>query len=167
MDYIFIKDLAIQLKRDRVGLKKQIQKLGYKIFKKRQGSHLADVLIKEDADKYLKFRQDEGFNIEKEQKGNPYDIGAFYIIQLIPEYDKTRIKFGFGNVKDRLIAFKTVCPNAIICHTWPCKRIWELTVIDVLSTECKNIKGEVFECKNIEKLIEKGNSLFSLLPKIS
>jgi predicted GIY-YIG superfamily endonuclease len=121
-------------------------------------------ITNEEAALVKKYRSEQGFNYDG--KIIEAESGYFYIIQLVPELDPKRIKLGYTNdLKDRLSQHKTAAPTAIIVKSWPCKRTWELTIMDSLSSvNCKHILNEVFECEDIAKLIERGDKLFDLLP---
>jgi len=94
------------------------------------------------------------------------EIGCFYVIQLVPELDPKRIKLGFAiDLNNRLLQHRTAAPTATVLTSWPCRRSWETTVMDCLSADsCHHILSEVFECENLSALVDKGDSLFSILP---
>jgi hypothetical protein len=168
-DYISIKNLAEELGMDRSHARKYVLKLGI-IPKKRRTEDSANQLTLtvtlDEAKRIKENRLEQGFNSERKVLNNEY--GYFYIIKLVPELDPKRIKLGYTNdLKDRLNQHKTAAPTATIIKSWPCKREWETTVIDSLSSiNCKHILNEVFECYDIEKLIEHGDNLFKLLPDL-
>jgi len=69
------------------------------------------------------------------------------------------------NIKDRMAQYKTTNPTAKLYNSWPSNQRWELTAIDALSSEgCRLLAGEVYECDNLELLVERGNEFFKLLP---
>jgi hypothetical protein len=167
MDYISLKVLSEMIGINRSQTRKMVLKMGYKPQKRRMpdsGNQLALVFSSDEVNSILKYREDLGFTKIKPPIIN--DMGYFYIIQVIPELDSSRIKMGFAtNMMERLANHRTIAPTAKIFKTWPCKRIWEITVMDCLSSiSCKHILNEVFECRDLEELIKKGDSLFKMLP---
>lgn len=76
------------------------------------------------------------------------------------------MKLGFADDGGmRLAQHRTAAPTAKLLRTWPCKRSWEFTVIDALSTAgCKLILSEVYECGDLARLIAHGDQLFAMLP---
>ena len=166
-EFISIKHLAEKLGMDRSHARRYVLKLGFKPQKRRtadSGSQLTLTVTTEEADTILKHRMEQGFTSE----GRPVepDAGVFYLIQLVPELDPKRIKMGFANdINERLAQHRTAAPTAKIMKYWHCKRSWETTVMDCLSSvSCKHILNEVYECNDPEALVEMGSKLFSILP---
>ena len=93
--------------------------------------------------------------------------GIFYVVQLVPELDAQRIKFGFSSrIKARLAGLRITCPNAQLLKSWPCRRSWESTAIDSLTQENRTmgmIGGEVFRCTDIEDLLLRGDAFFATM----
>ena len=90
--------------------------------------------------------------------------GFFYMIALIPEYNRGRIKVGFAtNVEERLCNHRTAAPTAELVRAWPCKRAFEKTIIAALSSLGKQVRNEVYDFDNVELIISKAETLFSLL----
>jgi len=167
-EYISIKNLSEELGMDRSHARKYIIKMGIVPQKRRtldSGNQLTLTVTEEEANKIKKNRLELGYNFDNRIVNN--ENGYFYVIQLVPELDPKRIKLGYTNdINDRLNQHKTAAPTAKILKSWQCKRSWESTVMDSLtSNNCKHILNEVFECDDIENLIEHGNKLFLLLPK--
>ena len=83
-----------------------------------------------------------------------------------PWYPASCVKLGFAiDLNDRLVQHRTAAPTARVLKSWPCKRSWEVTVMDCLSSvTCRHILNEVFECDNLDDLIGRGDELFRLLP---
>lgn len=165
--YISIKHLAEKLGMDRSHARRYVLKLGVKPQKRRtadSGSQLTLTVTEEEAATILKHRQDQGFTAE----GKPVEseTGVFYVIQLVPELDPKRIKLGFAiDLNDRLTQHRTAAPTAKVLTSWPCRRAWEMTVMDCLSSvACRHILNEVFECSALDELVTKGNALFGMLP---
>ena len=90
--------------------------------------------------------------------------GFFYMIALIPEYNRGRIKVGFAsNVEERLGNHRTAAPTAELVRCWPCKRIFEKTIIAALAGLGKQVRNEVYDFDNVELIVAKADTLFSLL----
>lgn len=94
--------------------------------------------------------------------------GLFCIIQLVPELDPQRIKFGFTfAITTRLAAHRTTCPNARLLKSWPCQKSRESAAIDRLSEgqdTIGKISGEVFRCTDLEDLLLRGDAFFATMP---
>jgi hypothetical protein len=93
-------------------------------------------------------------------------VGVFYVIQLVPELDSRRLKLGFAeSLEQRLVQHRTAAPTAKVLQAWPCKRSWELTAIDALtSVGCRLILNEGFECDDPDALVQRGEAFFRMLP---
>lgn len=166
-EFISIKHLAKELGMDRSHARRYILGLGLQPQKRRtsdSGSQLTLTLTEEEAQFALQRRREQGFL--DSQKVIQLESGVFYVIQLIPELDRRRIKLGFAiDINERLLQHRTAAPTAKVVKTWPCKRSWELTVMDCLSSaKCRLILNEVFECDDLEMLIDLGEKFFGLLP---
>jgi len=93
--------------------------------------------------------------------------GYFYLIQLEPEYDSNRFKVGFAmSVEERIKQHKTSAPLLKLIKKWSCKLLWEKTAIDCITHDCEKLYTEVFRCSSIEKIVEKCDSFFELMPKL-
>lgn len=166
-EFVSIKDLARDIGMDRSHARRYILKLGLKPEKRRtpnSGGQLTLTLTTGEADFVRKKREENGFL--DSSKPVQSDVGVFYVVQVVPELDPTRIKLGFADDPDsRLNQHRTSAPTAQIIKSWPSRRSWESTAIDCLTGEgCKLIMNEVYECSNLERLLELGDSFFALLP---
>lgn len=92
--------------------------------------------------------------------------GYFYIIQLIPEFDPSRVKIGFAdNVEKRLQEHKTSSPTAQLLKYWACKRSWDQAAMDSITrTGCKLIMNEVYEGEIVD-FLKRADEFFSVMPK--
>ena len=119
------------------------------------------VFTKQEAEMLVRLRGEQGFS-----KAQEADIGCFYVIQLLPDIYPSRVKLGYADSLDeRLKSHRTVAPNAKVLKSWKCKRVWEAAAIDCVTTQyCKNVGGEVFDCGNVEWLLERGDLFFSMMP---
>jgi hypothetical protein len=165
--YVSIKEIAQALGMDRSHARKFAIKCGFEFAKQRtadSGNQLTLVLPEEKALLLYQRRKDLGFTEDNILVSS--DIGFFYIIQLIPEYDKNRIKLGYANdVRDRLAQHRTSAPTAVLLKSYPCKREWEKSIIDFLALKhCRLINSEVYEAIDLEKMVDYADQLFSLIP---
>lgn len=166
-DFVSIKEISQQLGMDRSNTRKYVLKLGYKFHRRRtadSANQLTLCLTRDEASEVLSRRSEQGFTSPTVVIAS--EAGVFYAIQLVPDLDPGRVKLGFAeSLEQRLAQHRTAAPTARVLKAWPCKRSWELTVIDALTTiNCKLILNEVFECDDLNALVERGNQLFSLLP---
>ena len=166
-EFVSIKQLAAHLGMDRSHARRYVLRLGVEPKKRRtsdSGGQLTLTVTSEEA-AYIKQKRDEqGFlgstkPVEKE-------VGAFYVIQLVPELDPKRMKLGFAeDVAQRLAQHRTSAPTAVVLKSWPCKRSWEGTIIDALSAVSgKLILNEVFEFADVSKMLSHADALFGILP---
>ena len=165
--FISLKDLAERIALDRSNTRKYVLKLGIKPHKRRtpdSRNQLTLAVTKDEAERIIAERETKGFT--SSAKIVESDTGVFYVIQLVPELDPRRIKLGFAlDLNERLSQHKTAAPTATVLRSWPCRRAWELTVMDSLSVaNCRLILNEVFECDDLAALFRRGDDLFALLP---
>ncbi len=165
-EYVSLKSLAAQLGLDRSNARKYVLRLGIRPHKRRtpdSRGQLTLAVSASEAELVLKTRRDQGFLGSKPVSN---EVGVFYVMQLVPELDPRRIKLGYADdIKSRLAQHRTSAPTAVLVRQWPCKRSWEETAIDCLSAcSCKLILSEVFECENLDALLQRGDDLFALLP---
>lgn len=171
-EYVSLKEIAKVLRVDRSNARKIILNQGFapiRIRTEESKNQLTLALTKEEAQELYSMREKAGFNPSKQIAVNTENgKGEFYIIQLIPELDPLRLKFGFAsNSQSRLQAHRTTAPTCEILKTWPCKKIWEQPAIDSITrNNCKKIGGEVFQVSDLEKIVEKANQFFDIMPKI-
>lgn len=171
MTHISIRELAGRIGIDKSNLLKWIKanknELGVATNRRMQtadsGANRTTVFTEQECERIIRLRDEQGFG------GTPSDVaetGQFYIIQLIPEFDPNRIKLGFAiDVNQRLSQHRTSAPTAVCRASWPCKRLWEATVIDYLTLgHCRLISNEVFECDDIDHLVQRAESLFAMMP---
>ena len=168
-DWVSLKELAERLGLDRSNARKLLGKYGLTPARRRMpdtGNQVCLVITKRQALELIKLREDEGFL----NSGKPVsvDVGFFYIIQLVPELEPKRLKFGFAtDVSERLNQHRTAAPTAVLVKSWLCKKAWEVTIMDCLTAGgCEVIRNEVFECTDVEKVVAKGDELFSVLPDL-
>ncbi len=93
--------------------------------------------------------------------------GVFYLVQLEPEHDPNRFKVGFaGNMPERLRALSCSAPFVKVVKTWPCKRRWEKTAIDCVTTSCDQLHTEVFRSDSLDGVIAKCEAFFGIMPPV-
>lgn len=166
-DYVSLKHLAAELGMDRSHARRYVKRLGIEPHKRRtpdSQNQLTLAVDQGEADLIRQKRRKEGFI--GNSKPVAKDVGEFYIIRLVPELDDRRVKMGFADdLATRLSQHRTASPTAQVVASWPCKRSWENTVMDCLSAfNCRLILNEVFECDDVNGLVELANQLFQLLP---
>jgi hypothetical protein len=166
-EFVSLKQLAEAIGLDRSNTRKYVLKLGIKPHKRRtpdSRNQLTLAVTKDEAERIITERETQGFT--SSAKIVESDIGVFYVIQLVPDLDPRRVKLGFAlNLNERLAQHKTAAPTATVMKSWPCRRAWELTAMDCLSSEnCRLILNEVFECDDLDALLRHGNDFFALLP---
>jgi hypothetical protein len=165
--FISIKQLSEKLGMDRSHARRFVLKLGITPQKRRthdSANQLTLTVTSSEAERILDARRSLGFT--EDRKIVDTESGVFYVIQLVPELDPKRIKLGYANdLADRLTQHRTSAPTAQVAASWPCKRSWETTIMDCLRVVgCKHILNEVFECEDLQSLIERGDRLSALLP---
>ena len=139
---------------------------------KRHGGQFVAYISKQDANRVLQEILSNNFDVESREDEKSvmidvslYDTGVFYLIQLEPEHDPLRIKVGFANnIDERLRQHRCSAPFAQILQIWPCRRLWEKTAIDCVSSDCERLHTEVFRAKSLDCVVTKCNQFFSLMP---
>lgn len=168
-DVVTIKEIADTIGTDRSNARKIVLKNGFDFIKIRTAEskgQLTLALSKEDFESFLEMRNRQGFQMDSTVDSPIADQGYFYIIQIVPELDGNRIKFGFAtDVQTRLQAHRTIAPTAQLVKYWPCKRIWEQAAIDSITRDnCTLIGGEVFQCEDLQKVLDNAEGFFSIMP---
>jgi hypothetical protein len=167
-DYVSIKDLAKRLGMDRSHARRYVKNLGYDCHRRRtptSGGQITLCVTSTEADQIVSQRAAQGFIASTVVSVS--NVGVFYIIQLVPDLDPNRLKFGFAeSLEQRLSEHRTAAPTARVLRAWPCKRSWELTAMDALTgVGCRLILNEVFECDDLEEVVARGDAFFKLLPE--
>jgi hypothetical protein len=159
--------LARELRFDRSHFRRYVLRLGITPERRHthdSGNKLVVTVTADEADRIRAARRQQGYDLASGEADET--VGVFYVVQLVPELDPNRVKLGFADDADaRLAQHRTSAPTAKLVKTWPCKRSWEFTAIDALSTAgCKLILNEVYECRNLAGLVAHGDHLFAMLP---
>ena len=93
--------------------------------------------------------------------------GVFYLAQIEPVLDPGRFKVGFtADISERIRNHKTIAPFLEIVKTWPCKPLWERTAIECVTHKCEQIHTEVFRTDDIQKVIERADEFFEIMPRL-
>ncbi|MHC4528109.1 MAG: hypothetical protein ACYS29_09555, partial [Planctomycetota bacterium] len=107
----------------------------------------------------------ESSNVNNSDEFISAEQGVFYLVQLEPEHDPDRFKVGFAaNMRDRLRALRCSAPFATVVKTWPCRRLWEKTVIDCVTSDCEQLRTEVFRTECLDDVRDKCERFFDLMP---
>jgi len=167
-NFVILSELAKELGMDKSNLRKYVLSKGLSFLKVRSGGNGQQVVLAltlEDAELIRESRKKEGFALAKVimENGNGY----FYLVQAIPEYDPLRIKLGFAvDVNARLQTYRTLSPGASLVASWPCRKSWEIAAMASITREgCKLVTGEVYQCDDLESLLQRGEQFFSIMPK--
>jgi len=168
--HVSLKALAAELGMDRSHARRYVLNLGITPTKRRtpeSGGQLALTVSASEAALIRRTRDEQGFSATQRPVEN--EIGYFYFIQLVPEFDPRRIKLGFADsVQSRLQQHRTSAPTAKLLKSWPCRRSWERTAIDAVAAAGGTlILNEVFEFLDLDASIQRADQFFSLLPKPS
>jgi hypothetical protein len=168
-NYVTLGELASEFGMEKTNIRKYALAKGFtftKLRDKRSNNQIVIALTLEETNELRNTREREGFTNQDKPIDN--GNGYFYIIQLIPELDESRIKLGFAsNVQNRLNSHRTAAPTAKLLKSWPCKKTWEIAAIASLTRcNCKSIGSEVYSFENIENLILEGNRFFELMPSV-
>ncbi|HWB54643.1 MAG TPA: hypothetical protein VG722_10640, partial [Tepidisphaeraceae bacterium] len=57
-------------------------------------------------------------------------------------------------------------PFAKVVRPWPCKLLWEKTAIECVTTGCERLHTEVFRAPEKDKILERCEQFFALMPAI-
>lgn len=167
VDFVSIRDLADILGMDRSGLRKYVQKEGFTPHKRRtpgSRNQAAYGFTRAEVETIKNKREAQGFSGDRPVVAGT--DGVFYCIQLVPDLDANRIKFGFAqDLADRLSQHRTAAPTATVLRSWPCRRSWELVAMDAASRSgCRLLWSEVFECDDLTTVIANLDLFFQTLP---
>ncbi|SRR6266487_824354 len=167
--YVLLSTLAQEWGIDRSTARKYALRRGFDFARVRgeDRTHQAVLALKiEEAELLREVRSQEGYsgNVHPIENG----IGVFYVVQIMPDADSTRLKLGYASdATRRLASYRTLSPEARIVRTWPCRSTWERAAIDSLTAEnCILIGGEVYGCADIENLLARGDAFFACMPTL-
>lgn len=168
MAHVTLASLAEELGLDRSNMRKYILKHGFAPVTVRtpeSRSQLTLALTQEDAEAVRALRQSHGFSKTQEQTDMGM-TGAFYIVQVVPEFAPNRIKLGFAtDAVARLSSHRTAAPTAQLVKVWPCQRSWEACAIaSITRAGCRLIANEVYECDDLQATVDRGAAFFAVMP---
>lgn len=168
--WVFLANLANQIGMERSNARKYILDHGFQFTKIRclaKNNAMMLALSAEDAEAILAQRQRDGFMDGSAAVPETNGHGLFYVVQPLPQIDPTRLKFGFTtSLEQRLLSYRSICPEATVLQTWPCKAIWERTAIAALSRDaCEQLGQELFRYHDINHILERGEAFFAMLPQ--
>lgn len=92
----------------------------------------------------------------------PMETADFYIVQLEPEVDPERIKFGIAkSAQARFNSYRVTHFEAILLDSWMIRREDEHMTIETLTApdDCEHIRGEVYDCFDIPALLERARAI--------
>ena len=115
---------------------------------------------------WLRIRRKNESTSHMEQKEAAQDNGHFYVILLIPEFSKKRIKAGFSSrIDTRIAEHLTTVPTAKLIYSAPCMRSWESFLLSYVHSHGTKIKSEVFDVPNVNGMIKNLQTLFDQISK--
>lgn len=163
---ILVSDLAAELGIDRSNLQKFIKKNGIETARMRTRgtrNQSALALTPEAADEVRRLR--EGFTMDGLPSPPVNGWGEFYVVQIAPDLDPRRVKLGYTtNMDGRLASYRTIVPTALVVQVWPCKLSWEQAAIDCVTKGYPALGGEVFECPDVQSLLDRCTEFFGMMP---
>jgi len=167
-EYVTLKELANKMGMDKSNARRYILKNGFafrQIRTTKSRGQAENVLTQEDAESVVELRQRQFYDLSSSIDAVPAKAW-FYIIQLVPDLNPMRIKLGYAiDVSQRLSAHRTSAPTAELLKAWPAKQSWEYAAIDSITrTNCQSISNEVYDCDNLETLVQRGDEFFALMP---
>jgi len=167
-DYVPLRDLAAELGVDRSGLRKWVLRQDVEIVRVRtaasKGQKTLAVSV-EDADALRALRDSEGFGVSVNP--TPDGGGFLYVVVPFPECAPRRVKLGFATDTDtRLAAYRTIAPTAQVVKAWSCHRTWETAATaSITRMDCSLVGGEVFDCDDLDALVQRGDEFFAMMPR--
>jgi hypothetical protein len=176
-DLISVIDVANQLGKHKGTIFKVLKRLGIEPQKVRSatnGGQLISYITNDDFHRVNEELQSHGGfnNLAQDIDSAASDItlaeqGVFYLLLLEPEHDPGRFKVGFAvSLPERLRALRCSAPFTKVIKTWPCKHLWEKTVIECVADGSKRLHTEVFRTDSIESVLAKCERFFELMPKL-
>lgn len=172
-ELISVIDVAKKIGKRKQSLFKVLTRLGISVTKQRHSAHrnqkIAYITMEEFNRVVDHVRVGQNSNEETNITNiNLMNDGVFYLILLEPSGDPGRFKVGFAtSMPERLRALKCSAPFVKVVNTWPCQPLWERTAIDCVSEGCEKIHTEVFRTDDIEKVRNKCDKFFALMPEIN
>ena len=176
-ELISVIDIAKQLGKSKQTIFKVLRRLGITPTKIRNSSNRGQLIsyvtndeshyIREDLQSVTRSVDDEETQKATNSDALQNELGLFYLLSLEPNHDPGRFKVGFTlSIPERLRALRCSAPFTEIVDTWPCKRLWEKTAIECVTTNSERLHTEIFRTQSIDSVIRKCNHFFDLMPKL-
>lgn len=164
---ISLSDIAKGHGRHRGSIHKLVKRLGINTVKGTSESARGQKVSCITTEDYTKLEQH--LTQPKQENNNQNESrGVFYLVLLEPELDPGRFKVGFtADINERMRSHRTVAPLLKVVRTWPCKLVWEKTAIECVTSCCERIHTEVFRTDDIQKVIERADQFFKVMPRPS
>ena len=167
--YISVIDVAKEVGKAKQAVFKVLKRLGIESQKMIGAGSRGQKIAYITQEEYRLVKQEMQNMRESESENEPLmsEFGVFYIVQLEPDYDPGRFKVGFAsNMAERLRSHRCSAPFAEVLKTWPCRSLWEKTAIECVCDGCEKLHTEVFRVDSIQKVINKCDDFFSLMPTL-
>jgi hypothetical protein len=173
-DMISVIEAGRQLERRKTTVFKIMKRLGIHPHKRRDSSRGNQVTAFITNAEFLRVKEEllsaPAAPDDEEDAGDGFvsaEVGVFYLIQLEPELDPLRLKVGFAaNMNERLRHLRCSAPFATVIKSWPCRRLWEKTAIDCVTSGCERLHTEVFRCASLEAVASTCDQFFGLMPSV-
>jgi len=175
-EVVTLAELARRLGLDKSNARKWLRRNGFNFLRVRSveaRNQTTLALRREDAEAAIELRRQQGYAVDGRRNAvspqGRQDVGFFYVVQVVPEFKETRIKLGFAtDVDARLAAYRTIAPTAQMVKAWPCKEAWEQAAIDCATSKgCRRIGQEVYDCDNLQEVLERLDRFFQLMPALA
>jgi transposase-like protein len=176
-EIVTIAEVAQRLGMDRSHARKWLLKNGFSFLRVRSAkarNQLTLALHKADAEAAVELRKQQGYLVDRQRavavvQQERQNVGHFYIVQVIPEFNPNRIKLGFTTDMDgRLAAHRTAAPTAKLIKTWLCRPTWEEAAIACATRDgCRRIGSEVYDCEDVNIVVSRLEQFFELMPQVA
>lgn len=151
---------------------KILSRLGIETFKERNANHNGQAIAYISLDDFQVLQSNvasrqSATTVDPDQECDSigFEYGVFYLIQLEPDHDPGRFKVGFAaSINERLRSHKCSAPFALVVKTWVCRRLWERTVIDCVTSDCEQLHTEVFRTDDIAAVVARCDAFFEIMP---
>jgi hypothetical protein len=174
---ISVIEAARQLERKKATVFKVMRRLGIVPRKRRDSASKNQMVAYIALDEFQRVKDALAIRGSLEPDGDGLDanadgfisaeIGVFYLIQLEPDHDPLRFKVGFAaNLAERHRVLRCAAPFCIVVKTWPCRRLWEKTAIDCVTSGCERLHTEVFRSSEIQAVVERCERFFAMMPPV-
>jgi hypothetical protein len=171
--FVTLASLADELGMDRSHLRKYLKKSNIDTFMVRtiESKGQPTLAVTPANADYIKVKRVMDGFITSDSMGSIIESSAdeyFYLLLLVPELSKSRIKVGYASdLTGRIAAHRTTCPTLEVIKAWRCKKTWEVPLIDLVANDCKRIGQEVFDCDDTDELTARIDAFFDLMPSLN